>query len=220
MSDDALIITYGETLKTRFEETNNPVFVWREIGFCIGASAPLPQWVTSYLLACSVRLKAAESGAEDIKTVLPDVFGFELRRGPGNPLSAVARISHDERYALEFSAAILRGEKPDKARESAYNKCSRKGNADEKTLRERLKNFFSEKRFHPTNKEWKITIINWLLEHPEYISELPLGEPPLNIVLENMSLFPTVKRLEVKSGPGFGRIARRPDNPPGDKAGK
>jgi hypothetical protein len=220
MAGDALSFTYGETLKTLFEETNNPIFVWREISFRMGASEPLPQWVTDYLLACAARLNAAESGEEDVKTVLPGVFGFELRRGPGNPLSAVARASHDRLYALEFSAAILRGEKPSEARDSAYNRCSRTANGDEKTLRERLKKFFSVDQFHSTNTDWKRTIILWLLKHPEYIPELPSSEPFLNIVLQNRSLFPATKRLEVKSVPGMGRIARDPDDPPGDNSGK
>ena len=60
MAEDALSFTFGKTL-TLFEETDNPVFAWREVGFRIRANEPLPAWVNEYLASCADRLEVAES---------------------------------------------------------------------------------------------------------------------------------------------------------------
>ena len=174
MAEDALSFTFGKTLQTLFEETGNPVFVWREIGFRIRANEPLPAWVNQYLGDCADRLEAAEAGRLNVKNALPGVFGFDLRRGPGSPLAEIERANRDQQFALEFAAAILRDQRPVDARDSAFNKCARnEDDVDEKTLRTRLTKFFSIAHFGVTATEWKKIVISWLLNHPEYIAFCP-----------------------------------------------
>ena len=111
---------------------------------------------------------------------------------------------------MEFAAAIFRDETPTAARKSAYNKCKRRGNdnAEDTTLRRRLKKFFGVPRFDDTNAGWKKILVSWFASHPEYIERLrlPENEPFMNMLLR---LFPD-KAIEIKSKSGWGRIERAP----------
>jgi hypothetical protein len=72
--------------RSGWEETNNPVYVWEAIAVCTEHKKPLPDWIVTYLAKVAQRMTSAETrAAKDVRKILPRIFGFPTKAGPGRP---------------------------------------------------------------------------------------------------------------------------------------
>jgi hypothetical protein len=168
------------------EETGNPYYAWLAIRICIEHHKAFPDWVIDYLRQRSGRIVIPEwKTQEDLRKILPWVFCFSdareftgRKRGPGNLLnpdlggSAYRRLLFPFRFTeinftLGFAMRVLKGEKPAQAMRNACNDAFDKETADkidDKTLKRRLLNDFSLKRWPADAAEWE-TILRQYRDH-------------------------------------------------------
>jgi hypothetical protein len=155
---------------TGLKETGNPYYAWLAILTCIGHDKVYPEWVIAYLYQCSERMisdKAQKS--KDLGRILPWVFDFPNKRGPGRLLNPDLGGSPDRRlfpmrfadllFPLRFAIRIAEGEEPAEAMRNACNDAFDKKTADkvdDKTLRRWLLKDFGLKERPASAQEWKI----------------------------------------------------------------
>jgi hypothetical protein len=188
---EVLTVDFAPKLEEVFERTGNPVFAWLEVKGRLDSGEPFPAWVNEYFRGCVGRMFDPGAQKSDTREALPRIFGFESGKGKGRggPLTAPADRERHERFAVAFTALILKGATPKEAREDAYNQCDAEGDADDTTLRRRLKSFFGVEKYPQDNKGWRKVIVNFLLNHPVYNLKYPELPNPFALVAANLDLF-------------------------------
>jgi hypothetical protein len=144
------------SFQARARETNNPYYVWMAIDVCIESKKQFPDWVIAYLTQCLERMSSDKTTkAKDFRSILPWVFGFPTKRGPGKILAP--HSGGKAAFALSFALALHRGDNPPTARRNACNKvCIGSDlNVDDRTLQRWLLKEFGLKNEPPTTEEWK-----------------------------------------------------------------
>jgi hypothetical protein len=199
MSKATLIVDFSSRAQQCFETTGNPAFAWHELGQRIAAKEPIPQWILDYLLSCAQRMfDPGTNNTEDTRKALPAIFGFPAAMGRGGPLSAINDLGKREPFAMAFASAILNGEAPSAARDTAFNQLDYDGDPDDKTLRVWLKAFFEVKQFPTSNQGWRLVVVPWLINHPQYSSRYP-NLPNLNSLLSaHRALFPGIRTIQLR----------------------
>jgi len=153
------------------KETFNPYYVWKTISVCIEHNKPFPEWVIAYLSQCSERMisdKAQKS--KDLGRILPWIFDFPNKRGPGrllNPdpggalegrLYPIAR-PREVMFQAQFAFRVtFEGEEPPEAMRNACNFAFDKKTADkvdDKTLKRWLLKAFGLKKWPASAEKWK-----------------------------------------------------------------
>jgi hypothetical protein len=126
-----------DSARKSFESTGNPHYAWKAIDCCIkNELVVFPPWLTMYLGQCAQRMLSGKAmQAADLRKVLPWVFGFPQKHGPGkllNPYFGTRRLS----FSLEFANRILNGESPATAKRNACNAAftGKDAEVDDKTL--------------------------------------------------------------------------------------
>jgi hypothetical protein len=127
-----------DSARKSFEGTGNPHYVWKAIRCCIeNELLVFPPWLTIYLAQCSERMLSEKAmQTPDVRKVLPWVFGFPQKPGPGkllNPYLGIERF----RFAAEFARRVLDGENLATARRDACNAAftGKRAEVDDKTLK-------------------------------------------------------------------------------------
>jgi hypothetical protein len=152
-------------LNTYFEDlvdTGNPYYAWLTIELCIKHEKEFPNWLRRYLLQCAERMQSGDAKKTgDLRKVLPWVFGFSKKSGPGSlldPDKDVAGTIERRGFAFHFATKIEQGERPSTALVSACNETFDQRRADkinEKTLRSWIVKEFGLKRWPHTPAEWE-----------------------------------------------------------------
>jgi hypothetical protein len=156
-------------------DSGNPYFAWRAIETCIKHKKQFPDWLVAYLEQCAERMlsdKAKKEG-RDLRKILPWVFGFEGKRGPGNMLDPGGN-TYKMTFALRFAIRLEDGESPPAARRNACNDVfdGDAADADDKTLRRWLLEEFDLKKQPSSADEWKIVARKRFCLHGEALREL------------------------------------------------
>jgi hypothetical protein len=68
-----------------WENSANPVYLWKVIAVCTKHDRPVPKAVMRYLGQVAQRMDEMKE-EKDLRKVLPGIVGFSMRRGPGRPL--------------------------------------------------------------------------------------------------------------------------------------
>ena len=136
---------------------------------------------------------------EDTRKALPAIFGFATEMGRGGPLSAIKELVKHEKFAMAFASAILKGDSPRAARDTAFNQLEPAGDTDDKTLRMWLKAFFGVVEELPTsNKGWLLIVIPWLIKHPQYSSRYPNLPSSISLLFSNRASFPGIRTIQLR----------------------
>jgi hypothetical protein len=156
-------------LRDLWQDTDNPYYAWEAINICARHKCAFPDWVQSYLEQCAKRMMDAgkSKASNDLRAILPGVFGFPKKRGPGHPLRPDG--DEDGSYmfaAIVFAVAIGDGQKPSQALHKASETLDQPlaDNIDDKTLLEHIKKFFGVKKAPRSNADWKGLIDSWYRE--------------------------------------------------------
>jgi hypothetical protein len=149
-----------------WEESTNPVYLWRAIALCLKHKKPLPPDVTDYLAGVAQRMEEAKASA-DLRKVLPKIMGFPVvGRGPGRQLDPEAD-EHPDAYALviRFGIELERVHNVSKALKNA-TACERFprrfGDADDKTLKRWMARAIELDRPPRTKEEWRSAIRSYV----------------------------------------------------------
>lgn len=144
-----------------FVASGNPYYVWLAVEVCVKHEADFPDWLRGYLLHCSERMQSGKAKKGDLHKVLPSVFGFQKKSGPGSlldPDKGAAGAAARKAFAFRFATKVVQeGHKPSKALVSACNETLDQGRADkitEKTLRRWIEKEFGLKGWPRTAAEW------------------------------------------------------------------
>jgi hypothetical protein len=143
----------------RLAETENPYYAWRAIKVCIKHKKEFPDRLLTYLEDCADRMLSDRTReARNLHKVLPGIFGFSPKHGPGNLLDPDRTIPVDrDQFALRFAIRLEQGEPPLEAMRNACNEVfdGEDFDADEKTLKRWLLKEFELKKWPTTADEWK-----------------------------------------------------------------
>jgi hypothetical protein len=147
-------------------ETGSPFHAWLAVKTCIDHNRSFPEWLLAYLGQCAERMQSEKAAAEgrDLRKVLPWIFGFpnvfdptQGKRGPGNLLDPYREEPEGlSLFALRFATRIELGEPVTEAMRNACNEAfdGKDADADEKTLRRRLREF-NLKEGPASVEQWK-----------------------------------------------------------------
>jgi hypothetical protein len=157
-----------------YTETGNPYFAWEAIKVCNTHSKPYPDWLRAYLGDCANRMTSPEAaaGGHDLRKVLPRIFGFPNKRGPGNLLNPTEGAEQLCDFAYKFAFRVLKGQRATAAMRDACIEAfdGTMAETDEKTLRRGLCHVFDLKEWPTDQTQWKTIFI----EHFKSIfAELP-----------------------------------------------
>jgi hypothetical protein len=144
-----------------FLASGNPFYLWLAVEVCIKHEEEFPNWLRLYLLQCAERMQSDDAKTTgDLRKVLPWVFDFSKKSGPGSlldPDKDVAGAAERMGFAFRFATKLAQGEKPSAALVNACNEMFDQGRADkitEKTLRNWIVKEFGLKRWPHTTAEW------------------------------------------------------------------
>jgi hypothetical protein len=98
-----------------FADTANPYFAWWALDVCLEHKKEIPDWLATYLMRCAERIKSDDAKKGGLREVLPWVFGFSKKVGPGNSLDPYRDSPDRMRLAIKFAIKIEQGEKPSAA---------------------------------------------------------------------------------------------------------
>jgi hypothetical protein len=141
-----------------FADTPNPYFAWLAIEVCVKHGKEIPDWLRRYLLQCAERMQSDAAKKHGLREVLPWVFDFSKKPGPGNLLDPYPDSDERMMLAIKFAIKIQQGMKPAAALTSARNETFDQGRADkikDQTLRSWLRAEFDLKKWPRTNAEWR-----------------------------------------------------------------
>jgi hypothetical protein len=165
-----------------WDETGNPVWAWEAIDICREYQCEFPRWLKLYLYSCATRMRSpVAERSKELSKVLPWIFEFPAKRGPGHPL----RPDGDEREyrvpAMAFALAITRGAKPADALRAAFDELDGvlADKIDTKTMLTHIKMHFDLKAAPRSNAEWQQAIRTWFQQN--------YGDERLNAVRERIS---------------------------------
>jgi hypothetical protein len=145
-----------------FAHTANPHFAWLAIEACVKHEWKLPGPLSRYLLQCAKRMRSDEAKKRDLRDVLPWVFGFSKKPGPGALLDPFRDADDRAMLAMRFAIKIEQGEKPSAALASARNATFDQERADkikDRTLRSWVCAEFGLKKWLHTNAEWRPIVL-------------------------------------------------------------
>jgi hypothetical protein len=198
-------------LRDQWEKTGNPLFVWVEIAYCLDGKDPLPEWVNEYLRQSGRRMLSKKaSDAPDLRSLLPWIFDFRGRRGPGQPFRALKEMRELERYPMEFAAQILSDAQPAPAQarsNAAITLSKHNKHPDDRTLQRHLTKFFKVKAAPQDNEGWRKIVVRWLLAHYWYEGRAQKFPDLQELILQHHKLWPgvsltmTVDGIFPSSGP-------------------
>src|SRR6478735_10412316 len=140
--------------------SGNSYYAWLAIEVCVKHEKEFPNWLRLYLLQCAERIQSDNAKKGDLRKLLPWVFGFAKKSGPGNlldPDKDVAGAAERMGFAFRFATKLVQGEKPSAALVNACNEMFDQGRADkitEKTLRSWIVKEFGLERWPHTTAEW------------------------------------------------------------------
>jgi hypothetical protein len=185
VKDDPDFIIEGA--RAEFADTTNPYYAWLAVEVCVKHKKEIPDWLRDYLLRCAERMQSDASKRRGLREVLPWVFGFSKKAGPGNLLDPQRDGVDRMLLAIKFAIKIELGEKPSAALASACNETFDQMRADkikDKTLRSWLRaEFGGLKKFPRTNAEWRsiarnhyISLDKFFLDYAARISGNNLGK--------------------------------------------
>jgi hypothetical protein len=162
-------------LESAFEsytESGNPYFAWEAVKVCNSHNKPFPDWLCAYLGDCADRITSPEAaaGGHDLRKVLPWIFGFPNKRGPGNLLKPTESAEELCDFAYKFAFRVAKGEQPSAAMRDACIDAfdGKMAEADEKTLRRWLCRVFDLKDWPADQTQWKkylLSILSQCLQH-------------------------------------------------------
>ena len=124
-----------------FRASGNPLYLWLAVEICIMLDKEFPNWLRRYLLQCAERMQSGKAKKGDLRKVLPWIFDFSKKSGPGNlldPDKNAADAAARRGFALRFATKIVQqGEEPSKALTSACDEVldQERAGKDVKTLR-------------------------------------------------------------------------------------
>jgi hypothetical protein len=175
-----------EGARLEFAGTTNPYYAWLAIEVCVKQKKEIPDWLRRYLLQCAERMQSDAAKRRGLREVLPWVFDFSKKAGPGNLLDPYRDSSERMMLAIRFATRIELGDKPSAALASACNETLDQMRADkikEKTLRSWLCAEFGLKKWPRTNAEWRsiarkhyISLDTFFLDYARRISGNNLGK--------------------------------------------
>jgi hypothetical protein len=143
--------------RSRLTVTGNPYYCWKAIDVCATHKREFPDWLMAYLTQCAARMESDKArAARDLHKVLPWVFGFSTKRGPGNLLDPDYDPGDRDNFALKFAILLEQGEPPDQAMHKAYNKVfsEKDANADDRTLRRWLLAAYGVEKWPTNATDW------------------------------------------------------------------
>jgi hypothetical protein len=149
-----------DTFLCAFADTANPYYMWQALDVCLKHKREIPGWLTAYLAECIDRMESDRAKkASDLARVLPWVFGFSKKSGPGNLLDPDRDPDRSDKlsFALHFAIKIEQGERPSAALMSPCDEVLDQERAEkitEKTLKSWLIKHFRLKKWPRTNSEW------------------------------------------------------------------
>lgn len=77
-----------------FADTSNPYYAWQALGVCLMHKREIPDWLAAYPEQCVERMGSdLARQASDLARVLPWVFDFSKKSGPGNLLDPTAILT-------------------------------------------------------------------------------------------------------------------------------
>jgi hypothetical protein len=142
-----------------YKETGNPFFAWEAVTVCSAQDKPFPDWVRAYLADCANRMTSPEAaaGGHDLRKVLPWIFGFPIKRGPGNLLNPTKGAEELCEFAYNFAFRVMKGEPPTSAIRDACNEAftGAMAEVDDKTLQRALRHFFKLKKWPAGQAQWR-----------------------------------------------------------------
>jgi hypothetical protein len=151
-------------LRSDWEGTKNPYFVWEAIDICNTRQWELPDWVRAYLVSCARRMMSEDAvQASDLRKILPEVLGFPRKRGPGNLLKPDGDVGKYFSAAVMFAVEIEKGAEPSAALRTASEYLDKEvaDKIDDKTLRGHIRKLFGVKNAPRTNADWQREIGAW-----------------------------------------------------------
>jgi hypothetical protein len=140
-------------------DTANPYYAWQALDVCLKHKKELPDWLAAYLEQCIERMRSDRARqASDLRKVLPWVFDFPMKAGPGKLLDPGRDPDNKLFFALRFAIKLEQGEKLSTV--SACEEVLGQGRAEkiaEKTLKSWLVKVFYLKKWpaRATEDDWK-----------------------------------------------------------------
>ena len=106
-----------------FAADGNPYYAFMAIGICRKHGKQFPDWVNAYLDQVVERMESDEAKeTDDLREVLPKIFGFPKRRGPGKLLNPGNNNPNRYLFAMRFKSLLMqKGQEPKQAIANAYN---------------------------------------------------------------------------------------------------
>jgi hypothetical protein len=142
-------------------DTGNPYYAWQALGVCLKHKKEIPEWLAAYLGQCVERMGSDRARqASDLQRVLPWVFDFRKKSGPGNLLDPDHDPDDKLMFALKFATKLEEGESPSAALKSAAEEVlglERAEKIADKTLKNWLVKVFDLKEWptRATADQWK-----------------------------------------------------------------
>jgi hypothetical protein len=100
-------------------DTGNPYYAWQALGVCLKHKKEIgtkryelhvPEWLAAYLQQCIERMGSDRARkASDLREVLPWVFDFAKKAGPGNLLDPDHDPDDKLLFAIKFAIKIEQG---------------------------------------------------------------------------------------------------------------
>jgi hypothetical protein len=145
-----------------FADSANPYYAWQALDVCLKHKKEIPEWLAAYLTQCIERMGSDRARqARDLREVLPWVFDFSKKAGPGNLLDPDHDPDDKLLFALKFATKVEQGERTSTALMSACEEVLGQERAEkiaEKTLKSWLVKVFELKKWpaRATGDEWKL----------------------------------------------------------------
>jgi hypothetical protein len=135
--------------------TYNPYFAWEAIDVCVKKKRKFPDWLVEYLGSVAEGMLSKQAkAAHDLRKVLPEILGFDPKRGRGSLLNPDGDLPSDaELFALKFACAIQTMTPAAALRYASEDLFD--DVLDDKTLRRLLLKMFNQEKWHRTQSEWK-----------------------------------------------------------------
>jgi hypothetical protein len=154
-------IVHLEGFEAEWKKSNNPVHVWSAMAICLEREIPLPLWVNKYIQECASRvLNARFETNDDVRKILPDIFGFVSKRGHTGHFSSATRKLRDEQFSMAFAAKIFEGLTPENARKSAGEETFAFSDRVERRI---LRSYFGLCELGKDNEWWRVALARWFL---------------------------------------------------------
>jgi hypothetical protein len=142
-------------------DTANPYYAWQALDVCLKHKKEIPDWLAAYLEQCIERMRSDRARqVSDLRKILPWIFDFPMRAGPGKLLDPDHDPDDKLVFAIRFAVKLEQGEKLSTAMMSACEEVlgqERAEKIDRKTLKDWLVKVFGLKEWpaRPTEDDLK-----------------------------------------------------------------